>query len=999
MSSSATTGWYTGTVWSLDGRTTLIPAQPVAPTPPVSPPPSPPPVSTPPVSPPPSPPTVSSAPTPAPTVSTIRPVSTSRPSMDAIRPYLDLEAMVDDEESGSDDKDEDNEFINNDLNEDSEDAGRPIDYITINRNIGIEQSSSGNAQFNALLDKYTYASDPSPSSRTLDNINDDLNDEETAEVWFVKCKKRREQKVFDFIVDFKANHPEDTNILSAQFQYRGCGFVHVRLSDHHKAALVLRGCSYILRNTSGPAWVDMRLVTDPVEIAFCLQRIVNAITDGCDNSLLPAEIQIGSWVRLAGPKKRKRKTKNVEVDSGRKRKGKEVEQGTKKKRRRNPEGEQSDTEPEEPSLTEPDPPSMEREQSSLTETEEPEEQSLTEHERSHSNPPEEPEFIPYYTNDPAIVLGIFEGEYMVALLPRCDQHSVTPNLRRNERSQQTLCRDGAAFDGHPDELCVWGKKNTLKEYENGLLVKRFPFRLLKPLGKHPSSTEGRLFLKSGHREVLAHFPHIDDWRFDIGDVIEHAGEEGIVCDQSAAGPIVQRRDVDASDGAAFEGRFCFGWAIRKRWFIGDYVRHLSGVSGIVVSTNTETGEVTIQDMVDNLNYDFVGYTNCFRSKRRDENAVGYLTSLSRRIGDRVPSWVDAAKLGPNIIKSNQTFFRFQEDWRARLRLQRVPHDHYILTHSEATQKLKETRTGRVPWVNHEVLITGKGPLHGLQAFVVDVHIQQKTASRLKVTVESTVQGQQGARHLVDYDDVVDRHWELPLHIIERPFKFFFLPPISYTHPQMFRASTVSKTPIPPRPEPGTPRASTPRPNNDSTGDDQWAITPDEGPSSSTQDTLNQVTQTLARHANPSQAWLYNIPHTVDEEELKFKAKITGTIETKVFKDQKVDVYMIGSGSERKIVILWYNKERTIPYNAQVHPICPLVSTSGPIFILRGPEANKIVIRATNYRASDGNLRLCGFELRKDSFILSKYRVLFDQPVEFLPEDACVLSVDLWTTKR
>ncbi|KAG7088895.1 hypothetical protein E1B28_012840 [Marasmius oreades] len=108
--------------------------------------------------------------------------------MDAIHPYLDLEAMVDNEESGSDDKDEDNEFINNDLNEDSEDAGRPIDYITINWNIGIEQSSSGNAQFNALLDKYTYMSDPSPSLHMLDDINDDLNDEETAKVWFVKCK-------------------------------------------------------------------------------------------------------------------------------------------------------------------------------------------------------------------------------------------------------------------------------------------------------------------------------------------------------------------------------------------------------------------------------------------------------------------------------------------------------------------------------------------------------------------------------------------------------------------------------------------------------------------------------------------------------------------------------------------------------------------------------------------------------------------------------------------
>lgn len=145
---------------------------------------------------------------------------------------------------------------------------------------------------------------------------------------------------------------------------------------------------------------------------------------------------------------------------------------------------------------------------------------------------------------------------------------------------------------------------------------------------------------------MRNFPRVDDWRFDLGDiVVSLGGEEGVVCEQSMSGPVIHRRDSAGGD-------HCFGWGLLKRWLIGEFVRHISGVCGAVVNVKEEVGEVTIRDISDNLDYDFVSHTNSFRRDQRDKHAVGFAASIALKAGHCVPTWVEALKLGPNAVKNN-----------------------------------------------------------------------------------------------------------------------------------------------------------------------------------------------------------------------------------------------------------------------------------------------------------------------------------------------------------
>src|SRR5215510_12398346 len=92
---------------------------------------------------------------------------------------------------------------------------------------------------------------------------------------------------------------------------------------------------------------------------------------------------------------------------------------------------------------------------------------------------------------------------------------------------------------------------------------------------------------------------------------------------------------------------------------------------------------------------------------------------------------------------------FRSDATQHLRLECIPQEVFILSHSEAAKKIQEKRTGEVPWRGREVLVvSGNGPLHGLRAIVFDVLIFQDTNLGLKLTIESTLQGQCAAHHQV-----------------------------------------------------------------------------------------------------------------------------------------------------------------------------------------------------------------------------------------------------------
>uniref|UniRef100_A0A0W0G6U8 Uncharacterized protein n=1 Tax=Moniliophthora roreri TaxID=221103 RepID=A0A0W0G6U8_MONRR len=92
---------------------------------------------------------------------------------------------------------------------------------------------------------------------------------------------------------------------------------------------------------------------------------------------------------------------------------------------------------------------------------------------------------------------------------------------------------------------------------------------------------------------------------------------------------------------------------------------------------------------------------------------------------------------------------------------------FVMDHIEASAKIKKARTGTISWKDRHVLIYAKGHHNkGDVAQVYDVHICQKTKSRLQITVKSEVIGRQGQCQMYDYEDLIDEHWELPLHLVE-----------------------------------------------------------------------------------------------------------------------------------------------------------------------------------------------------------------------------------------
>ncbi|EEB99031.1 hypothetical protein MPER_01356 [Moniliophthora perniciosa FA553] len=133
----------------------------------------------------------------------------------------------------------------------------------------------------------------------------------------------------------------------------------------------------------------------------------------------------------------------------------------------------------------------------------------------------------------------------------------------------------------------------------------------------------------------------------------------------------------------------------------------------------------------------------------------------------------------------------------RIKVKRAAHAP-LLTREEASLAISSLRTGRAPWVRREVLVYGKGPHHQDIAQVVDVKINQNTASGLSLVLCSEVIGRNTATYTIDYNDVVDRDSELPLHIVNRPLLHPFRPRRGYKHPMTFHCKRLAPPIIPPR---------------------------------------------------------------------------------------------------------------------------------------------------------------------------------------------------------
>ncbi|ESK80730.1 hypothetical protein Moror_2974, partial [Moniliophthora roreri MCA 2997] len=235
--------------------------------------------------------------------------------------------------------------------------------------------------------------------------------------------------------------------------------------------------------------------------------------------------------------------------------------------------------------------------------------------------------------------------------------------------------------------------------------------------------------------------------------------------------------------------------------------------------------------------------------------------------------------------------------------------------------------------------------------------------------------------MYDYEDLVDEHWELPLHLVEQPLNPTFHPKRNYIHSMTFHVR-VAKLPLPVRST--TPPLRSHRPSSaqsrSSTPDPAWTVSADDSnrhhPMPST-----PTWQTQSLH--PSQCWLYEAENTHD---LWFKAKIKGEILGKRFNNKPKNICLVICDRDKTAIIEHYKKQHPLPDNVEVSLVYPVSNTVDPIFIFRGEFVNRVVYRSSsaNY---DGVRYLHRFEVD-----IKGCTIDFNVKCKFLPTDACVLYV-------
>ncbi|EEB92538.1 hypothetical protein MPER_08937, partial [Moniliophthora perniciosa FA553] len=535
-------------------------------------------------------------------------------------------------------------------------------------------------------------------------------------------KHYREWEVLRFIEGYNKNCPEDNIFSSSQSGSCGSGYVYIQTRDSPRAASALRHCAYIRRSrTFGLNGVYMTVISDPIEIFSALSsscsiaQVLNAHHDGVeipqpyrDKPILKA----GLWVRLGPIKQPKAKKENK-------------------------------AEPPEPprKKTRIAPPSPENEKNvpmgDLLQTDS---QASSVPIRSHSCEPEKPKpKTSLYLDDPALVLRVDGDAVTVLFIPRILASDVPETQPTKEEFPQRLVLNPLIQSRRPEDVKMawdpsqYGNKRRQHAvypdggFQQGMRVQIVDKSMIKPLGRLPNAKEGRILFKCSHQAINEAFPPIEDWRFDIGDLVKvDGGRRGVVISHSPGGPIIQ---CDPDEFDPIPQSSCFGWKLSKQWLIGDFVRHVSGVEGFVIVADDDT--VVVQHPDNNVDHNFSGHPNSFRMTPRQERSQGY--SFRREPASfRQTPWMEAAVRGPYELTTRQDWHQFRSDWNEKLALKRLPQRVFIMDHVEVSAKIRKARTGAAPWKDRRVLIYAKG-LHnkGEIARVYDVHIRQKTKSGLQ----------------------------------------------------------------------------------------------------------------------------------------------------------------------------------------------------------------------------------------------------------------------------
>uniref|UniRef100_A0A0W0FN95 Uncharacterized protein n=1 Tax=Moniliophthora roreri TaxID=221103 RepID=A0A0W0FN95_MONRR len=647
-----------------------------------------------------------------------------------VHQFLDLEAAVN--RGGYDSEDDEGDgFINDD-----DDVGRPVNYQALNRSLDADDHDSlfsdqdslfsepqdESAGDNSAIDGGSGlvldqgSSGVEGSALEFDEDDPNVKRYRSQEVWSVKCKPYRKQDVINFIVGYQKKDTKDNIFSLTRPRSCGSGYVYIQTQDSPRAASILHGCMYTHHTrTGGINGVHMTVLSDPLDILHALSMsssIAKAITGGVEKRQPDPKkpvLKAGVWVRLGPIEKPKKEPNSEEEASGPPRK---------KTRLDNPSTWQGLTEENVPMGDIGDiHQQMEHEVSSKPT-------------RGQSYEPELPKpGKPLYFDDPALVLNV-DGRAVTVLfilhILACDMPQSQPT---KEQFPQSLTFNPLIQSRRPEGIkMAWDPTQYGKKHRRITVY---------PDGDFQHGM--RVQIVDNYPAVISNFPPIEDWRFDISEMVTApSGQQGVVISHFPGSPVVwcyypAPDDCDPTSRDSLTtrvGEHCFGWKLIKSWLPSDFVCHVSGVEGFVIIPNSFDDDfVIMKHPNNNINHDFSGHTNSFRLTPRHEKSQG----------GSEPLW----------------------DYNSpRLAV-------FVMDHVEASAKIKKARTGAIPWKDRRVLIYAKGHYNkGDVAQVYDIHIRQKTKSGLWITVESEVIGRQGQRQMYDYEDLIDEHWELPLHLPE-----------------------------------------------------------------------------------------------------------------------------------------------------------------------------------------------------------------------------------------
>ncbi|KAK1233800.1 hypothetical protein PQX77_003027 [Marasmius sp. AFHP31] len=558
-------------------------------------------------------------------------------------------------------------------------------------------------------------------------------------------------------------------------------------------------------------------------------------------------------------------------------------------------------------------------------------------------PPSDPhDYVPpvsiqkrsYYHGALGLVLDQLDNEgFTILLVPRIDValldagFSISENLKQGSIDYKlgSQIAMAPAFLGSNCETIVDQLSSKGSRFESGLRLETVGKDRLVPITKPPSYPEMSLFEKSNHPAVMKHFPPVQGWVFQVGDMVVDriGGHRGMVSSVAKHGVEVE---VSLSQGP--KELLAFGWAIRKTFDTGQYVRHDSGSEGWVVGSDTER-VCFWQGSKDST--PFAAHPN---SLQRVEPSSSGVSALVQRRESMLMESLRLANMSQNQITRALAVMS-----------QKVGYDPQLLTPEQLDHSIRSTNMYQNPWKHWSVWVF-KG-MHRGHYHVLDLVVSKDTKSGLKLQVQSDIVNA-SRTVVVDYDHVVDADLPPPLHILQ-PLPLTLEPPPGYIHPGLDTLKGHRMRIDSFREEESTAeRAATPPPEPESSEPGPWNPEAEE-PS------LTVSTPHLAVDWWRSSHLSHHQFHELDGASVdlvRFQVKLEGVIpefKNKVYRYEAksskwFSVYFRRSCGKRKLAVDWNHIKAWVPGEMVIYPQHPHKKTSLPFMILCGELKGSVVTK-------------------------------------------------------